>query len=283
MTSDRQDIDLEELLWQLSARQEGSAPAPDDAALRAYREGRLGPEAATAVERALAESRQGRERLAQLAEIEPEGPPAELRARILAQAPGRAGLSAAPGRGRVLESAVKFLRRPRGRWGLALAATVLLATVAWRFFVPAGLPADLQFQVSASGLAEVRGEQHVTGPISAGPDTVVTLTMEPVGQAVNRVDFALYRLRDRSLERVDTLPGVNREVYRGAARFSARAAMLAGPTPMPKNLFLVAARPGDLPDRFELADGADAEATLRGEHRRRVVRQEIQLEVGVSR
>lgn len=80
-----QRFSLEDLLSNLAVEGEASdgEPAPSEEILEAYRSGQLSADEASRLERLLARSRAGRQRLAALAEVASSGPSATVRARVL--------------------------------------------------------------------------------------------------------------------------------------------------------------------------------------------------------
>lgn len=254
----RSTRDDEELLWELSRREEGEAPADplDDAALAAWREGRLPEEEARSLETRLAADPAARARLLELAGLAASPPPAGIRARVLAATGGRPPA-----------------RRVVRRWAAAaaLAAAALVATVGLRLFVPPRLPEDLRYEVTAHGLAERRAPGAAATRLAAYPQTRVRVVVEPKGVSEAEVEFGLYRAAGGSLERLPAGEDVRLTARRGAAELSGAAAALAGgPPPGVYDLYLVVARPGDLPRRVRLDAGDDPLARLARGGRRRV-------------
>lgn len=267
------DVDAD-LLWEMgkfvSGRQE-LAFEPSDDKLVAYRDGSLTPEESEIMERKLAAASGPRQQLAKLADIGAQGPDASVRDAMLDAFASSLGS-----------------RRPSGRaWKPAqgergiLQAAVLVAVICspLLFFLdrtPADLPAELTYDVVAEGLVTVRrpppGEQQV----EAFADTPVHITAYPKPQAVQDVEFGLYRYADGRLERLPFGRGVVLEVIRGAAVVTARASELAHAGAEDTLLFLVAARPGDLPAGMTVSR-LGARLALQDGERRRAYPLEIRL------
>jgi hypothetical protein len=268
----------EELLWEMSRSDDiedsggsdgSDRVGPDDATLRAWREGRLGEDEARAVEAALAASPEARERLAALAGVEAQAPPAELRRRTLR----RFGPAEATGGGRWWRPVV------------ALAASLVVAVGLLQLFgagEPDPLPGDLAFDVAVRGLTDTRGAVTDTGaePATAYPETPLRFAVTPRGAAVADLDFAIYREApggERLVRVADSDPesGLTTiRVDRGAATLTAPASDLTGPlngsAPGRHTLFVVVARRGDLPPE-ELEVGGDEPAALLHDGGRRLV------------
>ncbi len=167
-------------------------------------------------------------------------------------------------------------RASLGLWAKAAAIFAVGCSVFLLTRAPAPLPEELSYDVAAEGLAAVRSPQPGAREVEAYPDTLIRITASPRPTAVKRVEFGLYRQSGTRLERIGFGGDVSLEVVRGAAVVSARAAALADPARASTRLFLVAARPGDLPASFELGS-ADARGTLERQGRRRVYPVEIRL------
>ena len=264
--------DREDLLWRLGL-DAGAAVAggevPDDALLTAYRRGELDPAVARRVDEVLAASPAARRRLAELAGRPPEQPPARVRESFLeafaaaGEGRGRAAGAEASAAGRPPRPELPSGRRPtwsRRRW-IPLAAAAVLAVAAGlavrQQLATPPLPPDLAYQVTATGLATVRGEETAAGPVEALPDTVLRIAASPLSGAVEGVEVGLYRRRGHARERVDPAPGLRRTADRGEVRFEARAADLLGGGPGAHDLYVVAARRGDLAPEYPLGPGGD--------------------------
>jgi hypothetical protein len=250
--------DRDDLLWRLGLHAdpgETGGEVPDDALLAAYRRGELDPDAERRVEGVLAASAAARRRLAKLAGHPPAEPPAEVRERFLE------AFAAATGEATTAGARPRWSDRRRGRssgrW-LGLAAAALLAVAAGlavhRQLAPPALPAALSYEVTATGLSRVRGEESVPRPVEALPDTVLRIAASPVSGAVEGVEVALYRRRGDTLERLDPGPRLRLTAERGAARFEARAADLVGERPGAHDLYVVVARSGEPAPEYRIGE-----------------------------
>jgi hypothetical protein len=243
----------EDLLWEISRRDEpAEGPPPPDEALQAYREGRLPEEEALRMEALLAASPAARARLAELAGVAAPAPPAAVRSRVLARFPGRPS------------------RSPVRRWlpAAALAASLVLA-IGYSVWNTPSLPAGLSYEVTAAGIARDRSAGKTAEALEAFPGTRVRLVVEPRGEALADVGFGVYRERGRRLERLATSGGgLSLEVRRGAAVLTAPASALVGDRPGTYDLYLVVARPGDLPAGYDVTTETDREALLEDDGRR---------------
>jgi hypothetical protein len=194
----------EDLLWELP-RAEGQdhRPAPPDASLQAYRAGSLPSRDATRLEWALAGSRRGRERLAELA-----------------------GISLAPP-----------TRRGKGLHRLAPTALALAAmlAVAALLIVQRRDPLPV-FEVRVEGLASVRGEAGQARALAQG---TVRVRVEPRGEARAGLRFGAYRLDQGVLVRLQEPEEVRTEADRASAVLTARAERLVGRAPGTRPFFVV--------------------------------------------
>ena len=269
----------EPILWQLGTQEEvpysleAAQPAPTaddlDALLRRYRAGELTDEETAALERRLGKDAAARARLEEVAGLETAVPPGArerfLRAAEAMTAGGAVDEDVSEERGKVLAFPT--------RWAVPLA---LAAAFIWAVMLIPGrtptLPGGLQFDVAASGLAEVRGSLEADQQIQADADTVIRVDATPTGAASNGVDFGLYRVADDA-EGV-TLVATNAELIqdRGAARFELDASEIADAETA--TLLLVVATDGDLPEPSSRAasaqDLAELATALRGDGRRQV-------------
>lgn len=258
--------DENELLWELGrkAPDDGSADLSDDQ-LAAYREGRLATDDAASCEGHLVRSPEARARLAELAATPSATPPPYVRDAVLAsfeasfRRPAAPALGSAHGplRGSLLKTAAI------AALGLGMLLLVRLSLVP-----PEPLPADLAYDVEAEGLATVR--QAVPGgrEIEAYPETRVRITASPRPAAVKEIEFAVYRQSAGRLDRLELGSGLVLETIRGAAVLTGEARDLLLPDTGATRLFLVAARPGDLPATVELASSGAVEALEQAGRRR---------------
>jgi hypothetical protein len=120
----------------------------------------------------------------------------------------------------------------------------------------ANLPPDLSYRVTISGMAQERSARSAASEAEVYPQTRVRIAAEPLGAAIADLEFGLYRRAEHGLVRVGPGEGLAVEVYRGAAVFTGRAGDLVGERPGTHELYVVVARPGQLPPhlRFEAAD-----------------------------
>jgi len=254
---------LEELAWLDGVP--GEREMPGDHVLEAYRAGRLEGDEARRIEALLIESPAARSRLAELAGVGREAPPLGLRRQVLESFGGPAPRSRS--------------RRARLWLPAAAVAAVLLVAIGVGLRPETGLPADLEYEVTARGLAEARslGEATPSGAIEATPDTRVRIAAEPRSGATSELEFGLYRLSGEHLEKLGAAEGVELEAHRGAALWQARAGDLFGEEPGRYGLWVVISRPGGLPARVELDPGEDAIARLSSSRRRLVYHQRVLL------
>lgn len=214
-------------LWDLPRIPGGDdGPAPPDTDLAAYRAGSLHPRQETRLEWRLAGSRRGRARLAELAGI-----------------PAAPAPSARRGRAFLLSAAL-----------LGVAATLLLALLLVRP-VPHSLPA---FEVRAEGLARTR---EGPGGAVALPDGPVRVVVEPAGQAMPDLRFALYRQEEGRLTRLAEPGEVAVAVDRGSAILTARADRLVGREGGTRTFYLVVSDRA-LPRQVEIEATRSAVAEL---------------------
>jgi hypothetical protein len=218
----------DELLWELPrAESADDVPAPADALLTAYRDGRMDPAEQARLEWDLAASRRGRARLAELAGVRLDAKPRE---------------SAFPGR--------------------AVAAILLTAAslglVAWLAVRP-GTTTLPDFDVRAEGLAAERG---APGGTTALAETLVRIAVEPRESAIPDVRFAAYRRDGDELIRLAEPSEVVIDVDRGSAVLTAQARRLVGPDPGTRPFFVVVTAKSGLPPRLAL-DRGDPEAALK--------------------
>lgn len=224
------DPQVEDLLWQLAGLADdddgaASGDEPDRAILERYRGGELPAEAAEALERRLAGDRRARERLAEIAGLEPRAVP---------------GPPAGPPR--------RALSQPRVGWRLA-ASIVLAFGMAGALYLGlrAGPEAEAPhaavvppYEVEVHGLAE-RREARPSAVTRLG--STVRIVARPDGPARAGLRFALYRRGEGGvLERVPD-HALHLEVERGAAVLEATAGALVGPRPGSYELALLVGPP----------------------------------------
>lgn len=243
--------DWDWLLHELGQLEErGAGHLLPDEMLSAYRAGRLGEDEMRVLEDRLGRDREGRRKLAQLAGVLERQPSPKVRERVLS-AFEEAARRQPPATRRV--SPAPWFRH---RWAasVALAASLLLAV----FLVingPEPLPASLDYQVEAYGLAQERSQPAAEPVIEALPETTVRLVVTPREVAEQDVEFGLYRLDGDQLLRV--IPGarLQLDVRRGSAVFEGRAGDLVGVEPGEHRVYIAVARPGELPQAQRLEVG----------------------------
>ncbi|MCB1037775.1 MAG: hypothetical protein KDD47_28335, partial [Acidobacteria bacterium] len=200
-----------------------------DRLLDAYRTGAL-----EADERRLVETRLRREpvlrrRLARRAGLAPELPEG-LRERVLDTISKKHGISGGS----------------HGTRWLAAAALLLLG-VATVLLLPARrLPPEVAYQVEVRGLAQTRDLGSGGGTAEASAGTVVRIVARPEQTLATEVTFGIYRQTADELQRVPEAV-LDLERHGDAATLSVRADELIEGDPGFYTLYLVVARPGDLP------------------------------------
>jgi hypothetical protein len=267
----------EQLLWELGQQVPETSRADDGALDRenalAYREGRLPDAQAEIFERSLSRSSRAR---AQLTDLPPQvlADPA-VREQVLATF-AQASRRQAPRRqaSRRQGSRTRTLRYQ----GMALAALVV-AALGVGILLRSGsgsLPADLTYEVSVSGLAEIRDQAPSGSRVEAYADTLVEITAQPQ-RAIEDIEVGLYRENAGGrLERILPTGSVRLERVRGTVRVTARADDLVASGRL-GHLYLIVARPGDLPTGGEpIADDA-ARRAVEASGRRQVHALELQL------
>jgi len=264
----------ENLLWELAGNEgKGDSLADSgraskkqglltDERLEAYRLGNLDDGETRRVEEALSKSPTGRQRLAELAEVQLEAPPEAVRQRVLEAAPG---------------GSAKPLRHPQRRWWLGAAAAVLAMALLIPSLLDRSLPEELIFDVTAAGRPPARSMTLSEEGIPSLATTRVTIVVEPRGEGRSGLEFGLYRLEGPQLKRLDLAPEVRREIARGTAQFSALAQDLAGTVPGGYEVFVAVAREGDLPRKLSVSAEEEAAEKLAAEGRRRVYRKVVHL------
>jgi hypothetical protein len=273
------------------------AHAPSNAELEAYRRQELSAEDTNRVEAALLASSELRRRLAELAGLEGRGlegrsleglDAAELRQRVLdGFAEAMARREDAPESRDAAPSVVPFpvvdtdretpetgprddgrsvplpawSRRALGTWLAAAAALVLVVLLPlWQgglFDDAEPLPEGAAWQLSAEGLATVRGEAaQEPALLELRPETWLRLDASPE-IAIDDVEFGIFRQSGDVIERLHPDPSQVR-IERGAVRIETETAALLGSEAHRGRLLLVAARTGQLPTAQELlpSDGS---------------------------
>ncbi|MCB1037220.1 MAG: hypothetical protein KDD47_25550, partial [Acidobacteria bacterium] len=218
-----------------------------------YLAGRMESAAARSFEGRLARSREGRRRLAELADS------------------GRGAVGPDPElRGRVLET----FKRPRGgrhrrfsRAAAILAAGFLLVVVGF-VLRPLPLPEDFALEVHAQGIASERAGPTSSDLVEALPDTRVRIHAAAKGKAVSGLRFALYLRKDQRLLRLRVPEPTT---TRGGVTFSALARDLVGDQPGSFELFVAATRQRRLPAVIAIEAGQEPRAALGIEGRRPTV------------
>ena len=262
-------LDVERLLWELAADSDFRPAAattriPDDDTLRAFRDGALNDEEAREVETALAANWRARERLAAVAGVDLPAPDSALREAILDRS-----FPAAP------------VERS-GRWwpaAAAFAAAAMLATaLSYPLLRPPTLPAQVDYQVSLTGLAAERSASEARELVHAFPETRIRISVEPVGVSVDGLEIGLYRQRELRLQRLIPDDHLRLETYRGAGLFEAAAEDLVGLEHGIHSLYVVVAKRGDLPPEVVLKPGEDPQEAIEKNSRRRAYARRIQVE-----
>jgi hypothetical protein len=221
-------------------------PAPADERLHAYREGRLTAEETGELEGLLARSGAGRRRLLELAGIDQSLPLRRVRRAVLDQA-------ARPRRPRQMTAWVS---------AAGVAAMIVLALLV---LLPrqGALPRGLTYDVSARGLAEVRSTAAVPSEVRAYPATAVRILLQPRGESLAGLSFALFRREGNALRRVRQPEEVLLASDRGSAAFTGAAAkVLATRIPGAYPLYAVVSSQKELPARVALAPGEDPARAL---------------------
>ncbi len=261
-------MDPEKLLWQLShAKRQRETKAISDEMLRAYRDGTADAKQNAEIERLLGDNDAARVRLAELAGVNPQQPPAHIRQTVLDALEGDTAAS---------RPSHRASQSPVWRVAAALLAVTILAPVAIQFqrdntdLTSARTPhtdwaSTAQFDVQMSGLASQRSQSNssVTGPqtpVLAYSDTQIALTVQAAQASTKGLDYGLYRAGDGLVQRLRR--GVDLERLRGAARISARAGDLVGSTPGTYRLYLVVANGTPLPDSHAVHPPATPYDTL---------------------
>lgn len=231
-------------------------------------------EAVERLERQLAASPTKRELLSASAAIELPRPSDKVRAATLAAAPrpravrGNEAPSLQPPR-------LKRSRRTR-RWvlwvGAAAAAAILAFGIRPLRVGTGGADTLPSYEATISGLAEVRsGAGPEASVATAYPSTPIEISAAPLDEGRSGVDIGLYRREGDSAVRVDTAPGVSIEASRGAVVFRSSAdALTASSEAGTWDLYVVAARAGDLPTSLAVPSGQSPFEALSASGRRRV-------------
>jgi hypothetical protein len=244
--------DVERILHALAAEDlDDGLPAPDDARLRAWREGRLSEEEAGEMEELLARSAAGRRRLIELA-----GAPAVDRSLALRRVRRAVLDGARPGRSRTRRamSAVAAMA--------AIAAMLVLAVIGVFLRQPA-LPRGLAYDVSGRGLAEVRSAEAAPSEVRAYADTTVRIVLRPRGDSPAGLSYALFRREGGGLRRVREPEEVRLEADRGSAVFSGAASrVLATAAPGRYPVFVVVSASKRIPSYVENPDALRSSGRL---------------------
>jgi hypothetical protein len=251
------------MFWEMGASEETDAAAPDEARLRSYLAGELSDAEQEKLETDLARSPAGRQRLAELAGIEVERPSPRVRERVLAALPEASaqGGDSQPSDptqraawrwpGARTQPLTSHRRRRTWRTAAAAAAVLLLAITGYRWLGPAGetvVVAD--FELAATALASDRSAAPYTGSESA-PSSVLhaypstRISIRATSESANRgaVDYAIYRLEEDRLVRIELEP----TLFRYGGEFEAPARQMVGERPGRYRLYVAAAAHGDLP------------------------------------
>jgi hypothetical protein len=253
---DETPAEVDRLLRALADRDPSAADgleAPSDLVLQAYREGRLSAEEERELEDLLARSGEGRRRLVELAGIDRSLPWKRVRRTVL-RGLGEAARDRRPRRPRET-------RRAGRRWATAAAIAGVAAMVVLALLVllprPGALPAGLAFDVSARGLATVRGEE-MPREVRVHPATAVRIFLRPRGASPAGLSFALFRREDHTLRRVRQPEEVRLASDRGSATFTGAAATVLGHrAPGVYPLYAVVSSDPELPGRVDLTAAED--------------------------
>ncbi len=215
-----------------------------DDLLLAYRQGTLTETERRSVEEALAGNEAVRQRIYDLAEIDPTQPPAEVRERLFGDLP-------------------KPRRLSRRLQGIALSAAALLTLAIlgpWLISRDSG-PVDMSSLAHSLRLEAIAEQRSVdTTSAIARPDTRVQITLESLGAAQAGVEFAIYRLKGQRLERLEPQRAYTIMRHRGAAVINGRTSDLFGEEAGKHTIYVVASTEARWPDVVELRKG-DAAAT----------------------
>ncbi len=270
----------EELIRQLAEIEEDDASRLSepsiDAMLETYRTGTMDEATAEAFERQLAQSPAHRERLSAAASVELSRPSESVRQAALAAAPRPRAV--------VVDASVASSRQPRpsersrrARWmpWLAAAAAAAVLTIGLRPFWSGrvgGADSLPNYEATISGLAEVRsGTEAVVSVATAYPTTTVEISAAPLDESRSGIDIGLYRRQGDRVVRIDGEQGVSIESSRGAVVFRSSADALTASTEAGTwDLYVVAARSGDLPTSLAAASGQSPFEALSASGRRRV-------------
>ncbi|MCB1055031.1 MAG: hypothetical protein KDD11_05910 [Acidobacteria bacterium] len=258
---------------------------PSDEVLEAFRLGHLSEEECQALERWLGRDGAARARLAQLGGVRAEGPAPWVRDAVLSAfggSPDRPERVSRAAKGETPRRSGRPGRRAGwGGWGRWAATAVLAAGLAtvlvWTTMGPTALPTGLAYQVQGTGLAETRSVQAASPVLKALPDTLVRIVVTPVDVAEKDVKFALFRRRGELVELLPTGSDIRLRVDRGTAVFEARAEDLVGRDVGEHTLYVVVARPGDLPAPSLTISDESIESLLAEGGRRLVYHQPLQL------
>lgn len=280
------EMETDRLLHAMGQLEErGAERLPSDEILEAYRLGHLSGEESRALEVRLGSNAAARARLLQLAGERAAGPAPWVREAALSSFGGSTPKSARAFRATTGDprSGSRKMGRPAGweGWGQWAAAAVLAAGLAtalvWTSTRPEPLPAGLAYEVQGSGLATTRSASTTSPVIKAFPETLVRIVVTPADTAEKDVIFALYRRQGERVELLPTGTDLRLRVDRGSAVFEARAQDLVGRLFGEHSLYVVVARPGDLPPSQITASDEPIEPLLAAGGRRLVYHQPLQL------
>ncbi|MEM7048489.1 MAG: hypothetical protein AAF604_02470 [Acidobacteriota bacterium] len=256
---------LDKLLRQVASLEDSTGEMPRDETLRAYRAGRLSDAEAQAVEKQLSRNPGARRRLIELADLE-----ALDESRALAAGSGGEKPNA------------PLTRIRRQRWALAASVVGILLLGLWFGVISRQLPRPMSsdYEVLAFGLATARGETVPPGSLEARPETALRFEIAPREEASADVEFGLYGRDGDALRRFQRVDARQLEASQGAAVLRLRASEILTEGPGDYLLFVVVARPGDLPVLLELEPGETGRDRLAEGSRRKVYPQTVRLLAG---
>jgi hypothetical protein len=261
--------EIEDLLWQLTtAGEKEPQEPPSREELADYLGGTLSPDQAAKMERRLAASPLGRERMSRMAGLSAPSAPAGPRQALLALP------CLAEEEPRQDESKVASVRRGFSVWrhALPLAAGLLLALAAYFMVGDQAVPLP-DFRVSMQQMSEFRSAPTVDISSARGvfyADSPVSIVVSPWEAAQAGLDFGLYRKEGDRFLRLGVGAEIETRIYRGTATFEARAADLVGERAGTYSLYVVIAQKGDLPKEIGARSGSDDHDSLADSGRRQV-------------